>query len=103
MGLLSKLFNREIPDLPVQDNTFHLVVEDTFAVTTSGITVVGRVDSGEIHLGDTVYINGTISTTVEKIELKGTIANKALAGEWCALSLKDVSTRDVKKGDYISK
>ncbi len=117
MGFLSKLFNREIPDAPIQQipdtpspeqpvNTsgaaFHMVVEDVFTITGRGTIVTGRVDSGEVRVGQPITINGSRPTKVLGIEMFRKTLDYAQAGDNCGILLEGVSREEIHKGDYLS-
>ena len=117
MGLLSKLFgSREIKDevqTPPQTETppqtvtssgsFHFVIDDVFTITGRGTVVTGRVDSGEVRIGDIVNIAGRINTEVTGIEMFRKTLDYAREGDICGLLLKDISREQVNKGDVITK
>ena len=114
MGLLGKLFNignsNEIKDTPIppaptntSNEQFHMVVEDVFTITGRGTVVTGRVDSGEIHVGDYVNINGSRQVQVAGVEMFRKTLDYAKAGDNCGLLLKDISKDDIKRNDYLTK
>lgn len=112
MGLFSKLFNinnNENTDQPeIQHNydingKFHMTIEDVFTIIGKGTVVTGSVDSGEIHIGDTVYINEQRSTEVLAIEMFRKTLEYAKAGDNCGILLKDVTKNDIHRGDHLSK
>ena len=114
MGLLSKLFgSREIQDNPqpaptndvpsTTSGNFHFVVEAVFTIIGRGTVVTGRVDSGEIHVGDTVNISGRLTTQVTGVEMFRKTLDVAKAGDNCGLLLKDVNRDDIHIGDYLTK
>lgn len=114
MGLLDKLFNREIKDIPteepIQENTinhsgetFRMYVDDVFSITGRGTVVTGRVDSGIVNIGDVVTINGTINSKVLGIEMFRKSLDYAQAGDDCGLLLENISREDIHKGDYLTK
>ena len=119
MGILSKLFgSREIkdevpneqqtvvpnePQTVVTSGSFHFVIDDVFTITGRGTVVTGRVDSGEVRVGDIVNIAGCITTEVTGIEMFRKTLDYAKAGDNCGLLLKDISRDQVNKGDVITK
>ena len=106
MGFLGKLFNKEEPIKEVTINhsgaAFHMVVEDVFNIVSSGPAVVGRVDSGEIHVGDTIIIDGNKTAKVSRIEMSNRTANVAKAGENCGLHLEGITRNEVGKGSHLT-
>ena len=114
MGLLDKLFNREIKDtpteVPIQENTidhsgeaFQMYVEDVFSISGRGTVVTGRVFSGTITVGEVVIINGTINSKVLGIEMFRKSLDYAQAGDDCGLLLENISREEIHKGDAITK
>ena len=116
MGLFDKLFNREMKDKTPQTPTntsdtrptnsngnFHFIVEDVFTITGRGTVVTGKVDSGEIHIGDTVLINGSRSTEATGIEMFRKTLDYAQTGDVCGILLKGVARDEINKGDTLTK
>jgi len=114
MGLFSKLFNnemkdaiKEVPPTPAEymakSKKFHMVIEDVFSIMGRGTVVTGKVDSGEIHMNDTVMINETRPTEVTGIEMFRKSLDYAQEGDNVGLLLKDINRDDVHKGDVLTK
>ena len=82
--------------------TFRMVIDDSFEIAGIGAVVTGKIDFGEITVGDTVYINNKI-TTVEKIQMFRKDFDCAKEGDTCGVFLKDISRSEVKKGDVLKK
>ena len=117
MGLLSRWLNRsdeedkvsnladEVSSTSQYDAncSFRFVVEDVFYIRNRGTVVTGRIDSGEIHVGDNVRINGGISCEVNNIEnlIKG--LDTAQAGDSCGILIKSITSNDVHRGDILTK
>ncbi len=109
MGLFSKLFNNEtretVSETPrdYSNEKFNMTIEDVFT-TGMGTIVTGGINSGEVHVGDTVTING-INRTAEVIgiEMFRRHPDSAKAGDNCGILLKDISSDDINKGDYLTK
>ncbi len=111
MGLFDKLFgSREIKDETpiyepptVSDGSFHFVIEDVFTITGRGTVVTGRVDSGDVKVGDMVNIGGRITTEVTGIEMFRKKLDYAKEGDNCGILLKDISRNDINRVDTITK
>ncbi len=111
MGILSSLFGRkEIEDnvsntqtYDTSDGSFHFTVDDVFTIMGRGTIVTGKVDSGEIREGETVLINGSVSTVIIGIEKFRMQTDMATAGENCGLLLRDIEREQVHKGDVLTK
>ena len=112
MGLFDKLFGKKEETMvvygpqnatPTSTGPFHMVVEDVFTITGRGTVVTGRVDTGEVHVGDTVTISGRRQTQVTGVEMFRKTLDYARAGDNCGILLKDISREDINRGDYLSK
>ena len=111
MSLLDKLFgSRELKDETqnnqtsnTTDGSFHFIVEDVFTIMGRGTVVTGKVDSGEVKIGDTVIINGNTNTEILGIEMFRKTLDYAQAGDNCGLFLKGISRDEVHKGDVLTK
>ena len=80
-----------------------MTIEDVFSIMGRGTVVTGRIDSGEVHVGDNVNINGTRITTVIGIEMFRQTTDYAKTGDNCGILLKDINRDDVHKGDFLLK
>lgn len=107
MGLFDKLFNNDktenINDYYDINGSFHMIVDDVFTITGKGIVVTGKIDSGEIHLGDSININNQRNTIVDGIEMFRKTLDYAKAGDCCGILLKDISKDDIHRGDILTK
>lgn len=109
MGLFSKIFNNEIKDnnttsIPKNINgKFHMIIDDVFTINGRGTVVTGKIDSGEIHIGDIIYINQQRTAEVLGIEMFRKNLDYAKAGENCGILLKNISKEEIHQGDYLSK
>ena len=110
MGLFSKLFDREMKDVSVEpinystnNGKFHMVVDDVFTISGKGTVVTGRIDSGDIRVGEIVLLNGNRNLEVLGIEMFRKTIDLAVAGDACGLWLKDISRNEINKGDQLTK
>jgi len=78
------------------------VVDQVFTATGSGTICRGTVISGSIAAGDTLVISpvGT-QARVRKLQRHGRTADRAYAGDRCALNLANVEQQDVARGDWL--
>ncbi|KIW21195.1 hypothetical protein PV08_01775 [Exophiala spinifera] len=88
-------------DAPLE---FH--INDTFSVPFVGTVVSGVVESGVVHVGDTVLVGpnslGQFETSsVRSIERKRISVPACGAGKSASLALKRVRKRDVRKGMVV--
>lgn len=88
------------------DAPFEFTVNDTFSVPFVGTVVAGIVQSGVVHVGDSVLIGpdsiGQFTTTsVRSIERKRISVQAASAGQSASLALKRMRRKDVRKGMVV--
>jgi hypothetical protein len=60
---------------------FRLTVQDVFAIRGRGLVATGRVESGQVRVGDEVQINGGRRVRVDGIERFRKVLDEAVAGE----------------------
>ncbi|MBN1584114.1 MAG: hypothetical protein JXA89_25615 [Anaerolineae bacterium] len=85
------------------DLSFRLTVEDVFSIRGMGTVVTGRVDSGTLHVGDTVEIVGQSTrqkTTVDRIEMFRKQVDQAETGDMVGVFLQGIERGQVQRG-YI--
>lgn len=46
---------------------FRMVVEDVFLIRGRGVVTTGRVETGQLHVGDDLQVNGGLVVTVAAI------------------------------------
>src|SRR5690625_4392936 len=98
----------EYVDTPVRDTDkpFLMPVEDVFTITGRGTVATGRVERGQVKVGDAVEIVGikpTKSTTVTGVEMFRKLLDYAEAGDNIGALLRGVSRDDVERGQVLSK
>ncbi len=106
MGLFSNLFKKEEVEENLEEyanQKFYMEVEDVFTVVGKGTVVTGRVESGIVHVGDTVSISGRMNALVEGIEMFRKKLDYAKENDACGLLLKDISRDDITNEDYLTK
>ena len=94
---------------PERDNAkpFMMPVEDVFSITGRGTVATGRVERGELKLGDTVEIVGLSeekkSTTVTGIEMFRKMLDSAVAGDNIGALLRGVDRKEIERGQVLAK
>ena len=82
-------------------------VEDIFTITGRGTVATGRVESGQIKVGDTVEIVGLTeekrSVVVTGVEMFRKILDFAEAGDNVGLLLRGVQRSDIERGQVLAK
>ena len=94
-----------LPDRPV-DKPFLMPIEDVFTITGRGTVVTGRVDRGQIKVGEQVEIIGirdTRTTVCTGVEMFRKLLDYAQAGDNVGLLLRGVSRDEVQRGQVVAK
>jgi elongation factor Tu len=96
-----------IPE-PVRDTSkpFLLSVEDVMTITGRGTVVTGRIEQGEIKVGETVEIVGlrpTQKTVVTGVEMFRKILDSGQAGDNVGLLLRGIDKKEVERGQVVCK
>ncbi|MBW4579440.1 MAG: elongation factor Tu [Tildeniella nuda ZEHNDER 1965/U140] len=88
------------------DKPFLMAVEDVFSITGRGTVATGRIERGEVKVGDTVELIGirdTRSTTVTGIEMFKKSLDKGMAGDNAGVLLRGLQKDDIERGMVIAK
>src|SRR5699024_11441290 len=84
------------------DEPFMMVVEDVFSITGRGTVATGRVERGQVEVGDEVEIidlaDEAQKTTVTGVEMFRKLLDYAEAGDNIGALLRGVEREDVKRG-----
>ncbi|MDU1480043.1 MAG: elongation factor Tu [Staphylococcus epidermidis] len=81
------------------------VVEDVFSITGRGTVATGRVERGQIKVGEEVEIIGmheTSKTTVTGVEMFRKLLDYAEAGDNIGALLRGVAREDVQRGQVLA-
>jgi len=91
-----------LTDLP-----FLMPVEDVFSITGRGTVATGRVERGQVRVGDEVEIVGiaeeTAKTTVTGVEMFRKLLDYAEAGDNIGALLRGVAREDIQRGQVLAK
>lgn len=89
------------------DKPFMMPVEDVFSITGRGTVATGRVERGEVRVGDEVEIIGineeSSKTTVTGVEMFRKLLDYAEAGDNIGALLRGVSREDINRGQVLAK
>ncbi len=89
------------------DKPFMMPVEDVFSITGRGTVATGRVERGQVRVGDEVEIVGiaeeTAKTTVTGVEMFRKLLDYAEAGDNIGALLRGVAREDIERGQVLSK
>src|SRR5699024_5931939 len=88
------------------DQPFMMPVEDVFTITGRGTVATGRVERGQVKVGDEVEIiglnEGAVKTTVTGVEMFRKLLDYAEAGDNIGALLRGVTREDVSRGQVLA-
>ena len=89
------------------DKPFMMPVEHVFSITGRGTVATGRVERGQVRVGDEVEIVGiadeTAKTTVTGVEMFRKLLDYAEAGDNIGALLRGVAREDIQRGQVLAK
>ena len=89
------------------DKTFLMPVEDVFTITGRGTVATGRVERGQVKIGDTIDIVGMkekpTATVVTGLEMFRKLLDSAVAGDNIGALLRGIDRSDVERGQVLAK
>ncbi|QVK18043.1 elongation factor Tu [Mycoplasmatota bacterium] len=88
------------------DKPFLMPVEDVFTITGRGTVATGRVERGQVKVGDTVSIVGlkeTKQTVCTGVEMFRKLLDYAEAGDNIGALLRGVSRDEIERGQVLCK
>jgi elongation factor Tu len=94
---------------PERDNAkpFMMPVEDVFSITGRGTVATGRVERGQVKVGDVIEIVGLTeepkSTTVTGVEMFRKLLDYAEAGDNIGALLRGVAREEIQRGQVLAK
>ena len=94
-----------IPEREV-DKPFLMPIEDVFSISGRGTVVTGRVDRGQVKVGEDVEIVGfrpTEKKVVTGVEMFRKLLDAGVAGDNIGVLLRGVEKDDVERGQVLAK
>ena len=89
------------------DRPFLMPVEDVFTITGRGTVATGRVERGEIKVGDNIEIVGMTekprTVVVTGVEMFRKLLDSAVAGDNIGALLRGVERKDIERGQVLAK
>lgn len=88
------------------DKPFLMPIEDVFSIEGRGTVVTGRIERGEVKVGDTVEIVGirpTSKTTITGVEMFHKELDKGQAGDNVGCLLRGTRKEEVERGQVLAK
>jgi len=108
VGSALKAVDSYIPT-PVRDTDkpFLMPVEDVFTITGRGTVATGRVERGQVNVGDTVEVVGLKEKAeqyvVTGLEMFRKVLDSAVAGDNVGALLRGVDRKDIERGQVLAK
>ncbi len=88
------------------DKPFLMPIEDVFTITGRGTVVTGRVERGQVRVGDNVEIIGikeTQTSVVTGVEMFRKLLDYAEAGDNIGVLLRGINRDQVQRGQVLAK
>jgi elongation factor Tu len=89
------------------EKPFMMPVEDVFSITGRGTVATGRVERGQVKVGDVIDIIGLTeepkSTTVTGVEMFRKLLDYAEAGDNIGALLRGVAREEIQRGQVLAK
>lgn len=87
--------------------SFRFVIDDVFSITGRGTVVTGKVESGQVSVGEAVQLRKADgeckSVTVNGIEVFRQMLQTASEGMNVGILISDVTKSDVSRGDVLER
>nr|WP_047166108.1 elongation factor Tu [Sphingomonas sp. Y57] len=93
------------PERPL-DKPFLMPIEDVFSISGRGTVVTGRVETGQVKVGEEVEIVGikdTRKTTVTGVEMFRKLLDSGQAGDNIGALIRGVGRDEVERGQVLAK
>jgi len=87
------------------DKTFLMAVEDVFSITGRGTVATGRIERGQVNVGDSIEIVGlkeTQTTTITGLEMFQKTLESGMAGDNIGILLRGVQKTDIERGMVLA-
>ncbi len=88
------------------DKPFLMPIEDVFSIEGRGTVVTGRIERGQVKVGEPVDLVGlkpTSATVVTGIEMFNKSLNEGMAGDNAGILLRGLKKEDISRGQVIAK
>ena len=106
LGELMDAVDSFIPT-PVRDidKPFLMPIEDVFSITGRGTVGTGRIERGQVKVGDEIEIVGitdTRKTTVTGVEMFRKLLDSGQAGDNVGILLRGIEKKDLQRGQVLA-
>jgi elongation factor Tu len=89
------------------DKPFLMPIEDVFSITGRGTVVTGRVERGQVKVGDSIEIVGirekTLQTVCTGVEMFRKLLDSGQAGDNIGCLLRGIDKNNVERGQVLAK
>ena len=88
------------------DKPFLMPIEDVFSISGRGTVVTGRIERGEVKVGEEVEIVGfkpTMKSTCTGVEMFRKLLDSGQAGDNVGVLLRGIKREDVMRGQVLAK
>ena len=88
------------------DKPFQMPVEDIFSISGRGTVVTGRIEQGQVKVGEEIEIVGirdTVKKIVTGVEMFKKLLDSGEAGDNVGLLLRGTERKDVERGQVLAK
>jgi elongation factor Tu len=88
------------------DKPFLMPVEDVFSISGRGTVATGRIERGQVKIGEEVELVGikdTRKTVVTGVEMFKKLLDSGMAGDNVGLLLRGVDRKEIERGQVIAK
>jgi len=100
--LLDALDNIDPPSRPT-DKALRLPLQDVYKIGGIGTVPVGRVETGILKPGMIVqFAPGGLATEVKSVEMHHTALEQAVPGDNVGFNVKNISVKDIRRGNVAS-
>ncbi|MFA6328263.1 MAG: translation elongation factor EF-1 subunit alpha [Candidatus Micrarchaeia archaeon] len=99
---LLECFDKFVAPVKPTDKALRLPIQDVFTITGHGTVPVGRVETGILHLNESiVFMPSGAKGEVKKIEMHHQELQQAVPGDNVGFNVKNVDKKDVKRGEVV--
>jgi elongation factor Tu len=104
---LAEALDEYIPQpVRITDKPFLMPVEDVFSISGRGTVVTGRVERGQIKVGEEIEIVGlkpTLKTVCTGVEMFRKLLDEGQAGDNVGILLRGTKREEVERGQVLAK
>jgi len=87
------------------EKTFLMAIEDVFSITGRGTVATGRIERGQVTVGDAVELVGlkeTKATTVTGIEMFQKTLDQGMAGDNVGILIRGIQKTEIERGMVLA-